>query len=381
MFYFNKPIRILFLAIVCLLLSSCNQQYNLKSQHSTPPIKPLNQVSLLPYILSKMTLEQKIAQQFILGFHGTTYNNVLEEYNQLNIGGVILFARNIQTAEQTRLLNQTIYDHNKGIPMFIAVDQEGGRVNRFPAGMQNIEPAFQIRSSGDPRVAYDKGEYIGRQLNVLGFNVDFAPSLDIWSNPANKVIGDRSFGTTYQDVIKYGIPFNRGINDQNVITSAKHFPGHGDTFTDSHESLPVSHLTEERLFDSELQPFKSAIKDDIDMIMVSHILFPSIDANAPSSMSKAMVTDILKQKLGYKGVIVTDDLAMGAVVKNYSREQALMNAINAGETCLLIGSDIGDIRYQIEFIKSQVKSGKIDEKIIDENVQKILKLKQKYGIV
>jgi len=145
--------------------------------------------------------------------------------------------------------------------------------------------------------------------------------------------------------------------------------------------LPVSHLTEKRLFDSELQPFKAAIKDDIDMIMVSHILFPAVDANAPSSMSKAMVTDILKQKLGYKGVIVTDDLAMGAVIKNYTREQALINAINAGETCLLIGSDIGDIRYQIEFIKSQVKSGKIDEKIIDENVQKILKLKQKYGIV
>lgn len=381
MFDFNKPIRILFLTIVCLLLSSCNQQYNLKSQSSTPTIKPLNQVSLLPYIMSKMTLEQKIAQHFILGFHGTTYNNVLEDYNQLNIGGVILFARNIQSAEQTRILNQTIYNQNKGIPMFIAVDQEGGRVNRFPASIQNIEPAYQIRNSGDPLVAYSKGEYIGRQLNLLGFNVDFAPSLDIWSNPGNKVIGDRSFGTNYQDVIKYGIPFNRGINDQGVITSAKHFPGHGDTFTDSHESLPVSNLTQERLFESELKPFKAAIKDDIDMIMVSHILFPAVDANAPSSLSKAMVTDLLKGKLGYKGIIVTDDLAMGAVVKNYTREQALINAINAGETCLLIGSEVGDIRYQIDYIKAQIKAGKIDEQIINENVQKILKLKQKYGIV
>ncbi|WP_414050294.1 glycoside hydrolase family 3 N-terminal domain-containing protein [Macrococcus animalis] len=381
MFYYKKCISVLILCMICFVFSGCNQQYNVEQSKATFKLKPLKEVSMISYLTSKMTLEEKIAQHFILGFHGTNYNDTLVEYNRLKIGGVILFSRNIHNASQTQMLNEAIMQDQQGIPMFIAVDQEGGRVNRFPKEVANIEPAYQIRSSGDPMLAYDKGEYIGRQLKQLSFNVDFAPSLDIWSNPSNKVIGDRSFGTNYHDVIKYGLPFNRGINDQNIITSAKHFPGHGDTIVDSHESLPVSTLNKERLWSNELQPFKAAIKDEIDMIMVSHILFPEIDGVYPSSMSKKMINDILVHQLGYDGVIVTDDLAMGAIVNSYTREQALINAINAGETMLLIGSDIGDIRYQIQFLKSQVESGKLNRKIIDKNVQKILKLKQKYGIV
>lgn len=381
MFYNKKRISLFILSIFCFIFSGCNQHYSVEQSKAPFKLQPLKEVSMLPYITSQMTLDEKIAQHFILGFHGTTYNETLAEYNRLQIGGVILFARNIQNASQTKLLNESITQYQKGIPMFIAVDQEGGRVNRFPKEIANIEPAFQIRNSGDPMLAYDKGEYIGRQLKKLGYNVDFAPSLDIWSNPSNKVIGDRSFGTNYQDVIKYGMSFNRGINDQDIITSAKHFPGHGDTLSDSHVSLPISTMNKSRLMAHELQPFKAAIKDDIDMIMVSHILFPEIDTIHPSSMSRKMINDILVKQLGYTGVIVTDDLAMGAIVNSYTREQALFNAMQAGETMFLIGSDIGEIESQIQFLKSQVKSGQIDEKIIDKNVQKILKLKQKYGIV
>lgn len=372
---------ILFVLFTLFILTGCQKEYTVTSHDSTFKVRPLNKVSMVPYIISEMTLEQKIAQQFILGFNGTTYNQSLAQYQQLNIGGVILFSRNIENEMQVTQLNNSIKANNKYIPMFIAVDQEGGRVNRFPSNIPNIEPAYQISKAGNPQYAYDKGEYIGRKLKQLGFNVDFAPSLDIWSNQSNKVIGDRSFGTSYNEVIRYAMPFNRGINDQFIITSGKHFPGHGDTLEDSHDSLPVSNMDKQRLMENELKPFEAAIKDDIDMIMVSHILFPQIDDKRPSSMSKIMVTNMLKNNLHYKGVIITDDLAMGAIVNHYSREQALLNSLNAGQTMLLIGSDIGDISYQIEFIKAQVKAGNIDEKIIDENVQKILKLKQKYGIV
>ncbi|WP_414055105.1 glycoside hydrolase family 3 N-terminal domain-containing protein [Macrococcus equi] len=376
----KKYVFLIILIISMYYLSGCKQSYHTLNTGGFG-VKPLNQVSMIPFTIDHLTLEEKIAQHFILGFEGTSYNDTLTHYNDLNIGGVLFFKNNIQSTNQTRMLTQSISSHYKKIPMFIAVDQEGGRVNRFPDEIPNIEPAYQIRNKGSEQLAYEKGRYIGQQLNQLGFNVDFAPSLDIWSNPANAVISDRSFGNSYQEVIKYGLPFNRGINDENIITSAKHFPGHGDTFVDSHESLPISPVDKQRLLNSEIQPFKAAIKDDIDMVMVSHILFPQIDAKYPSSMSRKMIKEILQTELGYKGVIITDDLAMGAIANEYSREVALSNALNAGETMLLIGSNTGDIDAQIQYLKKQVENGNISEKIIDENVEKILKLKQKYGIV
>ncbi|MCE4956224.1 beta-N-acetylhexosaminidase [Macrococcoides caseolyticum] len=371
------------LLCICLtiLLTGCKAEYTTQVADKGISVKHLGELSMIPYLIDQMTLEEKIAQHFLLGFHGTTYNNELEKFNQMKIGGVILFTRNIESAYQTRMLNRDIEQNHRGIKMFIAVDQEGGRVNRLPKELVNIEPAIQISQSGSQQYAYNKGEYIGQQLKDLNFNVDFAPVFDIWSNPQNKVIGDRSFGTDAKDVIRYAIPFNRGINDQSIITSAKHFPGHGDTFVDSHETLPVSHISKAQLFDRELKPFEAAIDANIDMIMVSHILFPKIDAKYPSSMSRAMVTGILRDKLDYQGVIITDDLAMGAIANGFSREEAVLYALNAGETMILMGSDIGDINQLVQYIKSCVTSGRLDEKIIDRNVEKILKLKQKYGIV
>ncbi|MGK0575918.1 glycoside hydrolase family 3 N-terminal domain-containing protein [Macrococcus capreoli] len=336
---------------------------------------------MIQVIADQLTLEEKIAQLFILGFQGTSYNETLAQYNDLNIGGVLMFANNIGGSEEVKTLNETIQSNAQSIPMFIAVDQEGGRVNRLPSNIPNIESAYQIGLSGSTDHAYQSGAFIGKNLKRLGFNVDFAPSLDIWSNPGNKVIGDRSFGQTSQDVIRYGLPFNKGINEQQIITSAKHFPGHGDTFVDSHDTLPVSNLTLEQLQKKELMPFKAAIAQNIDMIMVSHILFPDIDATHPSSLSPKMIQSLLQKQMKYNGIVITDDLAMGAIKNSYSREAALTQALNAGETMLLIGSDIGDIKSQIQYLKVQVETGKIDRKIIEENVQKILKLKHKYGIV
>lgn len=380
-FYTRQTVKLVILLILAIALSGCGTHYSATHESRAFKYQSLHQLSLIPYMIDSMTLEEKIAQQFILGFEGLAYNDELARFNRMKIGGVLLFSRNIQSAGQTKLLNEAIADNHNGIPMFIAVDQEGGRVNRLPKEIANTETPYQISSTGSRSYAHERGAYIGHQLKSLGFNMDFAPSFDIWSNPSNTVIGDRSFGKTAQDVIRYAIPFNKGINEKSIITSAKHFPGHGDTFVDSHESLPVSSIDKKGLFDKELKPFQAAIDNNIDMMMVSHILYTDIDATHPASMSRKMIHDLLQQQLSYKGVVITDDLAMGAIAKRYSREQALLNALNAGETMLLIGSDIGDVSAQIKFLKAQVDAGKIDEKIINENVEKILKLKHKYGIV
>ncbi|WP_419895008.1 beta-N-acetylhexosaminidase [Macrococcus psychrotolerans] len=366
---------------VFLILTACNNHKIAKVQHPIVEIQKLSHVDLTTYYASSMTLEEKIAQQLVLGFNGTDYNAALKRYSARKIGGVILFKRNIVNESQVTQLNRDIFHNATDIPMFIGIDQEGGRVNRLPASIQNIESAYTIGLSHDKQYAYQQGRYIGENVKRMGFNLDFAPVLDIWSNPVNKVIGDRSFGHDANTVSDMSRSFRRGINDSGIITSGKHFPGHGDTVADSHVTLPVSNKSLDELMKFELLPFKRHIDDGIDMIMVSHISFPSIDNNYPASISKEIVTNILKKRLGYKGVIISDDLNMGAISNRYSLNEAVVRGLQSGETIMLIGSDAVDVDTLIQYVKSNVEKGNIDKKIIDENNEKIIRLKLKYGIL
>ncbi|WP_420496065.1 beta-N-acetylhexosaminidase [Macrococcus psychrotolerans] len=366
---------------VFLILTACNNYKIAKVQHPIVEIQKLSHVDLTTYYASSMTLEEKIAQQLVLGFNGTDYNAALKRYSARKIGGVILFKRNIVNESQVTQLNRDIFHNATDIPMFIGIDQEGGRVNRLPASIQNIESAYTIGLSHDKQYAYQQGRYIGENVKRMGFNLDFAPVLDIWSNPVNKVIGDRSFGHDANTVSDMSRSFRRGINDSGIITSGKHFPGHGDTVADSHVTLPVSNKSLDELMKFELLPFKRHIDDGIDMIMVSHISFPSIDSNYPASISKEIVTNILKKRLGYKGVIISDDLNMGAISNRYSLNEAVVRGLQSGETIMLIGSDAVDVDTLIQYVKSNVENGNIDKKIIDENNEKIIRLKLKYGIL
>lgn len=366
---------------VFLILTACNNHKIAKVQHPIVEIQKLSHVDLTTYYASSMTLEEKIAQQLVLGFDGTGYNAALKRYSARKIGGVILFKRNIVNESQVTQLNRDIFHNATDIPMFIGIDQEGGRVNRLPASIQNIESAYTIGLSHDKQYAYQQGRYIGENVKRMGFNLDFAPVLDIWSNPVNKVIGDRSFGHDANTVSDMSRSFCRGINDSGIITSGKHFPGHGDTVADSHVTLPVSNKSLDELMKFELLPFKRHIDDGIDMIMVSHISFPSIDNNYPASISKEIVTNILKKRLGYKGVIISDDLNMGAISNRYSLNEAVVRGLQSGETIMLIGSDDVDVDTLIQYVKSNVENGNIDKKIIDENNEKIIRLKLKYGIL
>lgn len=215
---------------------------------------------------------------------------------------------------------------------------------------------------------------------MFGFNMDFAPVLDINSNPKNPVIGDRAFGSELEIVRDLGIETMKGIQSGGIISVIKHFPGHGDTSVDSHIGLPTVEHDIERLNSLELVPFRDAIKDGADTVMVAHILLSKIDPDYPSSLSKTVITGILREKLGFKGVVISDDMTMGAIVENYEIGNAAIKAINAGSDIVLVAHGYDNSLAVINSIKEAVTNGIISEERLNESVYRILSLKQKYNI-
>lgn len=333
--------------------------------------------------LKKMTIDEKIGQLIIAGFDGITVNDelqslILEKY----IGGVILFSKNVESASQVVELNNEIKEINKvnKSPIFISVDEEGGLVSRMPSEFKDIPTNSDIAKYDDEDLSYNIGKVIGEEISSLGFNMDFAPVLDINSNPDNPVIGNRSFGDNEAIVSKLGIATMKGLKDSNIIATVKHFPGHGDTSVDSHVGLPVVENDLERLKSFELVPFQKAIDEGVDMVMVSHIMLPKIDENDPATLSKTIVTDILRKDMNYNGVVVTDDMTMGAIINNYDIGEAAVKSINAGVDIVMVCHQYENVTKVIDAIKEAVNNGSITEERIDKSVERILKLKDKYNI-
>nr|WP_276576025.1 beta-N-acetylhexosaminidase [Oceanirhabdus seepicola] len=330
-----------------------------------------------------MTLEEKVGQMIIGGFNGVSLseenkNKILEK----NLGGVILFNRNITDREQLIELNSQLKDLNNEIGLFISVDEEGGRVSRLPKGKIPIPPIYKIGQMGNPKICKDIGELVGEELRMYGFNMDFAPVLDIWSNKENKVIGDRAFGDNAEIVSKCGIEMIKGFKEKEIISVVKHFPGHGDTVLDSHKGLPVMEYGLEDLTKRELIPFVEAIKNEVDGIMVGHLMLPKVDSSGyPASLSKIFIEDILRKKLGYKGLIITDDLEMGAIKNNFGIKEASRKAVEAGVDILLVCHTEGNITGAVQSIVEGVRDGSISEERVEESVKRILKTKEKYGIL
>lgn len=333
--------------------------------------------------LKKMNIDEKIGQLIIAGFDGITVNDelqslILEKY----IGGVILFSKNVESASQVVALNNEIKEINKvnKSPIFISVDEEGGLVSRMPSEFKDIPTNSDIAKYDDEDLSYNIGKVIGEEISSLGFNMDFAPVLDINSNPDNPVIGNRSFGDNEAIVSKLGIATMKGLKDSNIIATVKHFPGHGDTSVDSHVGLPVIENDLERLKSFELVPFQKAIDEGVDMVMVSHIMLPKIDENDPATLSKTIVTDILRKDMNYNGVVVTDDMTMGAIINNYDIGEAAVKSINAGVDIVMVCHQYENVTKVIDAIKEAVNNGSITEERIDKSVERILKLKDKYNI-
>lgn len=341
------------------------------------------QVDMITEKIKGMTMEEKIGQLIIVGFEGRDINEETINYiENLKVGGFILFSRNIENENQTlKLLNDLKEaNSNNDIPLFLSIDEEGGKVSRLPKSFTKLPGAIKLGNKNDKDISYRFGKILGERVNLLGFNMNFAPVLDINSNPKNPVIGSRSFGSTIEAVVDNGLGVMSGIRDTKVIPAVKHFPGHGDTNMDSHVNLPRVEKTMDELKSFELIPFIKAIRENVEMVMVAHILYPNVDNEHPATMSSKLIQGLLRDELGYDGVIVSDDMTMGAIVENYSLEDAVLSFIESGGDIALICHGIESPGKAIENIKEAINSGSLNENDINEKVYRILKLKEKYNL-
>lgn len=368
------------LLAIILSLNGCNNKNTIESINLN---KQNNNIDVIQKEIENMTLDEKIGQIITVGIDGYTINDKTKELIvDKKVGGIILFKDNINDSNQLLQLINNIKDINSKnkIPLFISIDEEGGRVSRLPKEIKKLPSNEVIGNINDKKLAYDIGKTIGYSLNSFGFNMDFAPVLDINSNPNNKVIGDRAFSSNKNIVANLGVSEINGFKSSNIISVAKHFPGHGDTDIDSHYKLPIINKTLDELKEIEFVPFKNAIKENVPSIMVSHILLPEIDDINPASMSKTIITDILRKDLKFDGLIVTDDMAMVAITNNFDISEACIKSINAGADLLLICHGYETEVEVINNIKDAVDKGIISIDRINESVYRILSLKYSYKI-
>lgn len=335
-----------------------------------------------------MTLREKIGQLFIVGFEGSEPSETLKDLIQTHrVGGVILLGRNILDPLQLLRLTTAIQESSGGLkpaptnlPLFIAVDQEGGRVSRLKAPFTQFPSPATLGETGLPKLVYAVGAAIGRELQAVGINVNFAPVLDVNINPQNPVIGDRAFGSNPDIVGKLGVASFQGLKDQRIISGGKHFPGHGDTALDSHKALPVVDQSRERLEGVELRPFAEAIKAGIPALMTAHVLYPALDPLYPATLSKAILTDLLRGELAFQGLIISDDLEMEAIASYYGIGEAAVRFLQAGGDLLLICHRFHRQLEAMDAVKRAVEEGRLSEERIDTSLARIAKVKDQYLI-
>ena len=338
-------------------------------------------------VLAVMTLEQKIGQLFIVrpeSLYGTTQvtSAMRDAIIERQPGGIIMFSENITSPEQIKSFNNELKSVAAGyepIPMIIAVDEEGGMVariaNNWAFDVKRYDSMLDIGSTGDESQAEEVGSTIGSYLAEYGFDLDFAPVADCFTNPNNRVIGDRAFGADpdlVSDMVKACI---EGFHSQGIMTAIKHYPGHGDTDSDTHTGAAVTSRNWEELKARELIPFVDNFSNT-DMIMTSHIISRGVTGgDEPATISKVMIQEKLRGELGYDGVVVTDSMEMGAISAYFEPDEAAIRAIEAGCDIVLCP---GDFEAAYDGIMEAVKSGRISEERIDESVLRIIRMKLKY---
>lgn len=382
-------------------------------------------------IVSKMTTREKIGQVLLVNFrffdvnewnfphgdlieyediNGKKYNVVAVDrlnstittaIKKYHIGNVILFAENFNsTKSAVNLISsmQLAATSSGNLPLIISVDQEGGRVNRF-FQTTVFPPAAVIGMTKKTELAFTEGQYLAEQCNAFGINLDFAPVCDVNSNPKNPVIGDRSFSSNPKTAATFSSELYKGLKSKNVIACAKHFPGHGDTETDSHLGLPVIRKSKSQWNACEAVPFKTNIADGIPVIMSAHIQYPALDNSKiragktgkmitrPATLSKKILTDLLRGELGYKGVICTDALDMRAISKNFTESQAVIESLNAGADLIcnpiqiISQKDLSRLEDLYQRIEKAIADGTLSEERLTEAASRIVQLKKNYGIL
>lgn len=324
-----------------------------------------------------------IGQQLIIGLSGEELTKDEAEFIvENNIGGIILFDRNLTSVEQTHKLitdiQQLRYKTKEKTPLFISVDMEGGRVQRLKDPYTIWPPVKNLGDINSSNIAFQYTQMMGKELKAMGFNLDYAPCVDIFMNPKNEVIGDRSLSSDPAVVSKLSSAMVRGYIKSDVLTCAKHFPGHGYTSVDSHFDLPID---ERNLKDLEaqgdLEPFKKVIKSRVDMIMTAHIQYPNIDPKFPVTLSPLFIKQFLRGLLRYRGIIITDDLDMKALTKHFPIEEIPTLALQAGATMLLYCNEPMSPVKAVKSIARSLSDGLIEQNVILENYKIITTLKSK----
>lgn len=353
----------------------------------TPALTPVPEPDPFAEQLAAMTVEEKVGQLLIGGFEGTEIGDqatrLVQEYQ---VGGLILYGRNITGAGQLVTLTNGLKALNgDGIPLFLSIDQEGGGVDRMPPEVRRTPGAYCVGQTGSVPAAQSYGDVLAAECAAFGLNLDFAPVLDVWSNPGNTVIGQRAFSADARTVAGLGPAAARRMMDQGIIPAVKHFPGHGDTAVDSHVGLPVVDKSPEELEETELIPFRAAIQSagtdgQVPAVMVAHILLTQLDPERPASLSPAVVTGLLREELGFAGAVLTDDLTMGAVTQSYGLGEAAVLAVEAGCDILLVCHGQDSVPAVRTALLEAVASGRITAERLDESVYRILRLKTEYAL-
>jgi beta-N-acetylhexosaminidase len=335
-------------------------------------------------VLSDLTLEEQIGQLMVVGFPGTTPTpQLIELIQRYHVGNIILFSRNVQSARQLRALTSELQAiaHKAGqrYPLLIALDQENGMVQRLGADATVFPGNMALGAVGSEQSAYDVALASGLELRAAGVNFNLAPVVDVNNNPANPVIGVRSFGEDPQQVARLASAEIRGYQKAGIATCIKHFPGHGDTATDSHLAMPIVPYDLQRLDALELVPFKSGIAAGTDSVMIAHIYFPALMGHTelPATLSSAVVRDLLREKFGFQGVIITDCLEMNAVSETVGVGRGAVLAQQAGNDLILISHRYDRQLAGIEAIKAAVREGAISPAQIQQSVERILQLKER----
>ena len=334
-----------------------------------------------------MNLSKKIGQLFMVGFDGLEVNeHISRMIRQYHVGGVILFRRNVDTPEQVARLCRALQELNAGVsdqPLLIAIDQEGGMVMRVEQGVTPIPSAMAFQQAGSVGYCEQLNRVCGDEMRQLGINMNLAPVLDVNNNPLNPVIGVRAYGEDPATVIQYGMAAMRGLKDSGLVTTAKHFPGHGDTATDSHYGMALVPHDRARLDSVELAPFRAAIAQNVDAIMTAHVVFPAIEAEPelPATLSRAVLTDLLRNEMGFKGAIITDCLEMAAISETVGVSKAAVATLAAGADIVLVSHLIERQIAAIEAVGQAVQSGAIAIERIDAALQRVNQLKQIPSVV
>jgi beta-N-acetylhexosaminidase len=323
------------------------------------------------------TLKEKVGQMFIVGLQGEALAH--EEKSIIKrhpFGGFILFSHNCCEPAQILCLCRSLWETAYTQPPFISIDEEGGRVHRLPKPFTHFPSAARLGQMCDLNLVYRAARATAEELAMAGINLDFAPVLDVNSNPKNPVIGDRSFAADPGKVTALGERWVQGSRDGGIIPCGKHFPGHGDTDKDSHFALPVVHRPLAELQKVELPPFVSACRNQIESLMTAHVLYRALDPKLPATLSHRIITGLLREKLDYDGVVFSDDMEMRAISDNYQQEDAVAFCVRAGVDVMLFCHDLARAIHAFEFLCSECEKDVTVRSRVEKSYRRITKLKQ-----